>query len=153
MWDFKGLEGGVRVVLTGVGGPDISLLRSTDNTCCAPYVELLHRVKSRSDDVRLSSSSLRVLRALASYPDHQFSGADISKALGIPSGTLYPILLRFERMGVVTSSWEELSASELGRPRRRYYMITRSGSLVASQEEERLSDVKVMEGRPAWVTG
>lgn len=50
-------------------------------------------------------------------------GLEIMRLTGLRSGTVYPILARLEREGVVESWWED-DASAQGRPRRRYYRAT-----------------------------
>ncbi|MGN9844674.1 PadR family transcriptional regulator [Nonomuraea sp. H19] len=46
----------------------------------------------------------------------------------MPSGTVYPILARLERIGWVESRWEDPEAHVAdGRPRRRYHRITADG--------------------------
>lgn len=85
--------------------------------------------------VRLSHQSLRVLRAfldaLADDVRAELAGADLMKAARLSSGTLYPILLRFEKAGLLESRWESDAPEELGRPRRRFYRMTRAGATVA----------------------
>ncbi|HLJ98830.1 MAG TPA: PadR family transcriptional regulator [Streptosporangiaceae bacterium] len=56
-------------------------------------------------------------------------GLDLCAETGLPSGTIYPILARLERIGWVDSDWEhpETHIAE-GRPRRRYYQLTRDGA-------------------------
>ena len=56
-------------------------------------------------------------------------GLEISKQAGLETGTLYPVMARLERVGWVESSWEDpdLSISD-GRPRRRYYQLTKDGA-------------------------
>ncbi len=46
----------------------------------------------------------------------------------LASGTAYPIMLRLERQGLLTSRWEKGDPVKLGRPRRRYYAITPRGA-------------------------
>lgn len=53
------------------------------------------------------------------------------KAVSLSSGTLYPILLRFEDRGLLDSEWEKGKPQALGRPRRRLYSITAHGQKVA----------------------
>ena len=53
------------------------------------------------------------------------------KTTHLPGGSLYPILLRFERGGVLTSDWETDDPSALGRPRRRLYHLTPNGRAFA----------------------
>ena len=43
------------------------------------------------------------------------------------SGTLYPLLLRFEAAGWLTSEWEDVDPKEVGRPRKRFYRLTPTG--------------------------
>jgi PadR family transcriptional regulator, regulatory protein PadR len=50
-------------------------------------------------------------------------------------GTLYKALARLEQGGVLTSRWEDVDASEAGRPRRRLYRVT--GSAAAALTESR----------------
>jgi DNA-binding PadR family transcriptional regulator len=75
---------------------------------------------------RLTSQTLSVLGAIFAEPNS--SGADIARETGLPSGTLYPILLRLETAGWLTSEWEGGAPAELGRPRRRYYRVTAEGA-------------------------
>ena len=80
-----------------------------------------------SDDVRLSQSALKVLRHLVETPRQGRSGADMSKAAQVGSGTLYPMLARLEAAGWLVSEWEAIDPSEAGRPRRRFYTLTGVG--------------------------
>jgi DNA-binding PadR family transcriptional regulator len=84
------------------------------------------------DSPRLSFQGLLVLRAFMENPRKEFCGADLMKMTQLSSGTLYPILLRFERYGFLDSQWEEEQPSDLQRPRRRQYRITRSGTQLAA---------------------
>jgi DNA-binding PadR family transcriptional regulator len=66
-----------------------------------------------------------VLHALASGYTYGF---DLIDATGLPSGTVYPLLRRLERMACVDSRWEsETRAAREGRPARKYYRITGGG--------------------------
>lgn len=75
--------------------------------------------------IRITHPAAFVLQALdrgAAY------GFDIMELTGLPSGTVYPILRRFEKHNLVSSEWEDASkAHEEGRPRRRNYALTRAG--------------------------
>jgi len=53
---------------------------------------------------------------------------------GLPSGTLYPILVRLERAGWVESRWERTDPVADGRPNRRYYQLTAEGAVAARRE-------------------
>lgn len=63
-----------------------------------------------------------VLRTILAA-DHGVSGVEISRATGILSGTLYPILHRLEREGVLESASEDIDPSVVGRPARVLYSI------------------------------
>ena len=76
-------------------------------------------------DPRLSYQTLRVLRLLMDVG--QLCGADISKQTEMLSGTVYPILMRLEKAGWLTSKWERIEPSKEGRPRKRLYRLTRKG--------------------------
>ncbi len=66
-----------------------------------------------------------ILQALAI--GYQY-GFDIIDVTGLPSGTVYPALRRFEDAGLVVSRWEaeEVAESEQRSPRR-YYELTKPG--------------------------
>jgi PadR family transcriptional regulator, regulatory protein PadR len=98
-----------------------------------------------NDDVRLSERGLRVLRLLVERPSKRRSGAEIAKATGIGSGTLYPLLARLEAAGWLKSQWENVEPSEVRRPRRRLYRLTTVGQ---RRGREALSGVQL--GEPAW---
>lgn len=77
--------------------------------------------------MRLSHAGLLVLKACMDRSSDQLHGYELMQVTGLASGTLYPILMRFERDGWLTSSWEEADPHEKGRPRRRLYKITGLG--------------------------
>jgi DNA-binding PadR family transcriptional regulator len=95
-----------------------------------------------SDNIRLTHQSLRVLRVfLDAFSDDvrtELAGTDIMSATHLSSGTLYPVLLRFEKAGLLESRWERERPEKLGRPRRRFYRLTSSGLELA---REALSDL------------
>lgn len=80
---------------------------------------------------RMTQSVLAVLRVLIDAGGESCYGTEIGKAAGLASGTLYPILDRLARDGWVEASWEETDASKLGRPRRRFYVLTPTGQISA----------------------
>ena len=70
-----------------------------------------------------------VLRVLLENPTRDRYGLELSELLGLPSGTIYPILARLEQVGWVESNWEDPAVHEsAGRPRRRLYRITSDGA-------------------------
>lgn len=62
----------------------------------------------------------------------ELSGAEIRKRTNLFTGTIYPILLRFESFGILSSNWEKGDPHQLGRPRKRLYRITGEGIKVAN---------------------
>ena len=73
----------------------------------------------------LSAATVSVLRAISQGTTYGF---DIMDETGLPSGTVYPILTRLDRRGLLESRWEDPAVErEGGRPPRRYYTMTRSG--------------------------
>jgi DNA-binding PadR family transcriptional regulator len=75
------------------------------------------------------------------------SGADISRVLGIASGTLYPLLARLEVAGWLKSEWERVDPAEAGRPRRRFYKLTGHGQTSASRA---LAELQTSPGVLVW---
>lgn len=70
-----------------------------------------------------------VLRALLEEPVKQRYGLELCDMVGLPSGTIYPILARLEQAGWVKSAWEDPTVHEAeGRPRRRFYRLTPDGT-------------------------
>lgn len=69
-----------------------------------------------------------VLAAFLDDPDREMYGLEICAAAGLPSGTIHPILARFEGIGWLQSRWEDIDPHEQGRPRRRYYRLTPNGA-------------------------
>ena len=100
-------------------------------------------------DVRLSAPGLRVLKFLSETPQVQRSGADIARVAGVGSGTLYPLLARLEKAGWLTSEWETVDPSEVGRPRRRFYKLSGIGQNNAARA---LAEVQTAPGVLAWTS-
>jgi PadR family transcriptional regulator PadR len=74
---------------------------------------------------------------LAIREGHRY-GFDIMDATGLPDGTVYPILRRLERRGVLTGAWEDEEAARAEqRPRRRYYALTGEGRAALADVEAR----------------
>jgi DNA-binding PadR family transcriptional regulator len=95
---------------------------------------------------RLSKEGLRVLAIFHEAGGRaELCGADIRKATGIRSGTLYPILLRFEEAGWLTSRWEKVNARAVGRPRKRLYKISGAGAAKVREVAREFEP-----GRIAW---
>ena len=100
-----------------------------------------------SDEVRISAQTLKVLGVLMTHPKAELSGADIARTTKLASGTLYPILFRLENAGWVQSQWEMEEPQKLGRPRRRLYRITGTGTRKARAA---VRDIRHAFGGLAW---
>jgi DNA-binding PadR family transcriptional regulator len=72
-----------------------------------------------------------VLQALLREPGRELYGLELSEETGLQPGTAYPILLRLEDEGWVTSRWEDIDPRVEKRPARRYYRVTASGAVEA----------------------
>ncbi|MFI7541447.1 PadR family transcriptional regulator [Actinoplanes sp. NPDC049599] len=83
---------------------------------------------------RMTASVLKVAAALLADPAAERYGLQLMQATGLPSGTLYPILVRLERAGWVESRWEQTDPAAEGRPARRYYRLTAEGAAEARRE-------------------
>lgn len=99
------------------------------------------------NEPRITGPVLKVLGTLLAPDPPEFSGAEIGRATKLPSGTLYPILARLERVKWLASRWEEGDPQKLGRPRRRFYRVTALGARAARAEFDQLAPVF---WRPAW---
>jgi PadR family transcriptional regulator, regulatory protein PadR len=79
--------------------------------------------------VKMTGPVQLVLRAMLEDAAVPRYGLEISKQAGLETGTLYPVMARLEGVGWVESRWEdpELSIGD-GRPRRRYYQLTKDGA-------------------------
>jgi PadR family transcriptional regulator PadR len=82
-------------------------------------------------DVRKSSAELMILALLEQHDRH---GYEIAKLIGVRSGgtltyhvaSLYPMLYRLERRGLIAGRWIEVA----GARRRRFYRLTPEGRAV-----------------------
>jgi DNA-binding PadR family transcriptional regulator len=76
--------------------------------------------------VNLTYPTTLVLQALANGFHYGF---DVIDATALPSGTVYPILRRLEREGLVSARWEKAEiAHREQRPPRRYYELAAAGA-------------------------
>ncbi|MFJ9900159.1 PadR family transcriptional regulator [Streptomyces sp. NPDC091280] len=98
---------------------------------------------------RMTLTTQLVLRALLERPTEERYGLELGESAGLPSGTLYPILARLEAWSWVASHWEDVDPSLAGRPRRRYYTLTRHG---AEQARLALASVDARRSRTSRLT-
>ena len=99
-----------------------------------------------SPRLNLTYPTALVLQALANGFHHGF---DIMDATSLPSGTVYPILRRLDREGLLRSAWEkQATAQREQRPPRRYYDITPSGAVMLAQAVQRYQALDAAVARP-----
>ncbi len=82
--------------------------------------------------LRLSRQTLSVLDALLLQPGDWQHGYSLSQRTGISSGTLYPILMRLEKLQWLETRWEE--AQVAGRPPRHLYRLSGTAREWAREE-------------------
>jgi DNA-binding PadR family transcriptional regulator len=75
----------------------------------------------------LSKSSAKVLRAFVDDPGKQQYGFGLMRSARVKSGSLYPILERFERLHWIEGYDEVIDEHAEGRPTRRLYRLTAMG--------------------------
>jgi len=66
-------------------------------------------------------------------------GYELTKATGLLSGTLYPILMRLADRGLLEHKW--LPSGEAGRPPRHVYRLTASGAEHAREQFDLADEV------------
>lgn len=86
---------------------------------------------------RPSAKALEVLAALVREPDGWRYGYDLTRETGVGAGTLYPLLDRWERQGLLESEWRP--AEKPGRPARHAYRLTSAGRQFAHEAAARPS--------------
>ena len=84
--------------------------------------------------LRISPQSLSIMEALLVRPSHWHHGYALSQVTGIASGTLYPILMRLEKLRWLETRWEP--PGKAGRPPRHLYRLTPNGRAWAREEIE-----------------
>ena len=78
-----------------------------------------------------SLATISVLKTMLSQPEADRYGYDLMKATGLPSGTLYPILIRLNDRGLLTAQWRP--SAEPGKPPRQVYRLTKTGMRYAAE--------------------
>lgn len=80
--------------------------------------------------IRLSPQTLRVLSTFVERSSEWRYGYDLSGETSLKSGTLYPILMRLAKAGLLETRWETV---EVGKPPRHMYRLTGDGLQFARQ--------------------
>ena len=81
---------------------------------------------------RPSGQTLNLLRALMDEPRKWHHGYELSQDTGLPSGTLYPILMRLSDRGYLEHKW--MASPDAGAPPRHAYRLTAKGSAYSREQ-------------------
>ena len=87
--------------------------------------------------LRMTVQTQLVVQALLRDPVRELYGLELSQETGLLPGTAYPILLRLENEGWVTSRWEDIDPQAEKRPPRRYYRLTAAGKRQLAAEQSK----------------
>jgi len=106
------------------------------------------------NSINLTPATAKVLKELLDDIQNRHYGREIMRATGLKSGSLYPILARLERQGVIKAEQEEIDPAEADRPARRYYKITGEGARAARLALAELHEVtRVSDLQPGFGPG
>jgi PadR family transcriptional regulator, regulatory protein PadR len=90
---------------------------------------------------------------LAGSGRRQLGGA-LRVQAGLPTGTVYPLLDKLRRAGVLVAEWEQIDPTQEGRPRRRYWRFTPDGAALAEADRvERLAALRKIRTGSSRVAG
>jgi DNA-binding PadR family transcriptional regulator len=85
----------------------------------------------------LSYNAALVLQAMTQGNQYGF---EIMRVVGLPSGTVYPLLRRLEAAGLALSDWEDEGEAHADRrPARRYYSTTERGEVALAEARVRIA--------------
>lgn len=99
---------------------------------------------------RRSHQTKLVFQAFLDSPSEETYGYALSKATGLPSGVIYPILRRIEDEGLIASRWEHVE-EDGDRRQRRFYRLTGEGRRIARAEtSEEAQALRLLS--PGWST-
>jgi PadR family transcriptional regulator PadR len=85
--------------------------------------------------IRISPQTLFLLEALLHKPTSWNHGYAISQQTNLASGTLYPILMRLEKLRWLETTWEQPGiGAAAGRPPRHLYRLTSEARAWAREE-------------------
>lgn len=79
----------------------------------------------------LSPTARNVLAILLEAGEDWSHGYALGRAAGIPSGTLYPLLIRLEEQEHLEAQWQPPSGP--GRPARHAYRLSAAGRVFAAE--------------------
>jgi DNA-binding PadR family transcriptional regulator len=89
-----------------------------------------------------SPQTVRVLTQLLMRRNIWHYGYALARETGLPSGTLYPILIRLAEQGWLETKWTE--PDRPGLPPRHTYRLTSAGARAASERIESLPEAPTL---------
>ncbi|KEF34147.1 MULTISPECIES: PadR family transcriptional regulator [Deinococcus] len=92
----------------------------------------------------VSPHTRAVLQTLLTAHPAPSYGYDLSRATGLKSGTLYPILQRLHAQGYLAADWA--TSPHPGKPPRHIYTLTAEGLRLARENGERRAAGPLKEG-------
>jgi PadR family transcriptional regulator, regulatory protein PadR len=97
----------------------------------------------------MTVDTLKVLQVFLGEPKDDHYGFEIAECAGVAAGSIYPILARLEKAKWLKSQWELIDPAIEGRRPRRYYKLTSTGLVEATNA---IADARefLFAGRPAW---
>lgn len=101
-------------------------------------------------DVRVTVPVAKVLRVFLEDPAVARYGFDLMERTGLPSGSLYPILVRLEREEWIVRAEEDIDPHVEGRPPRRYFKLTGLGEQAARQRLAELAQEFAPTSKLGW---
>src|SRR5262249_61741189 len=100
-------------------------------------------------DFRIPPNRAKALKSFPEHPPQPRSGFEIMRLTGLASGSLSPMLARFEEAGWLTRGKEDIDPHIEGRPPRLHYSITGAAVTAARLQLAALSD-QYRPPVPAW---
>ncbi len=101
--------------------------------------------------MNVSKPTVKVLKVFMENPRHEQYGFGLMRATHVKSGSLYPILDRLERLGLIESHDEDIDEHAEGRPKRRLYRLTALGEIEGRRAI--LDFYRDLDLAPAWLPG
>lgn len=91
-------------------------------------------------DLDITPKMARVLKIFLEDPDQPRYGFELMKLTGMASGSLYPMLAKFQGAGWLVKGKEDIDPRTAGRPARTNYTITGAAVSAARVQLTALSD-------------
>jgi DNA-binding PadR family transcriptional regulator len=97
--------------------------------------------------VNITAQTEQVLRVFLEDIQQSRYGYELMRRTGLKSGTLYPMLSRFEADGLIKATWEE--STQPGRPPRRIYTLAGAAAVETVRHELAQASLSARAGRGA----